>query len=124
MAAVLCRFIRLRDYRLFLSALGLNSPSAKAEMRSAGVRGLLIYCAYGADPWPDDEAIGSSCPSKRRQRRREDLEEDPGEEEEKQHMLPRYASRPFSIACLILIPESLPRCRVPRWGRRKLKRDE
>jgi hypothetical protein len=45
---------------------------------------------------------GSSCPRKRRHRRREDLKEHPGEEEEKQHMLPRYAGRPFSIACLIL----------------------
>jgi len=86
-----------------------------AEMRSAGVRGMLIYCAGAADRWPRDEAIGSSCPRKRRQRRRrEDLKEHPGKEEEKQHMLPRYASRPFSIACLILIPESLPRCRVSR----------
>jgi hypothetical protein len=33
-----------------------------AEMRSSGVRGLLIYCADAADPWPHDEAIGSSCP--------------------------------------------------------------
>ena len=89
-----------------------------AEMRSAGVRGMLIYCAGAADRWPRDEAIGSSCPRKRRQRRRrEDLKEHPGEEEEKQHMLPRYASRPFSIACLIPIPESLPRCRVANGGR-------
>jgi hypothetical protein len=66
------------------------------------------------NPWPHDEAIGSSYPRKRRQRRREDLKEHPGEEEEKQHMLPRYASRPFSIACLILLPESLPLCRVSR----------
>jgi hypothetical protein len=29
-------------------------------------------------------------------------------------MLPRYASRPFSIACLIVIPESLPLCRLSR----------
>ena len=79
-------------------------------MRSAGVRGVLIYYADAADPWPHDDAIGSSCPRKRRQRRREDLKEHPGEEEEKQHMLPRYASRPFSIACLMLIPESLLRC--------------
>jgi hypothetical protein len=78
-----------------------------AEMRSSGVRGALIYRADAADPWPHDEAIGSSCPRKRRQRRREDLKEHPGEEE-KQHMLPRYASRPFSIARLILIPESPP----------------
>ena len=31
-------------------------------------------------------------------------------------MLPRCASRPFSVACLILIPESLPRCAREDWG--------
>jgi hypothetical protein len=65
----------------------LSRPRMPAVTRHArlGRSRVADLLPDAADPWPHDEAIGSSGPRKRRQRRREDLKEHPGEEEEKQH---------------------------------------